>query len=72
MQLLTPRASETDAERQLRERLNRHAEGFMQAIDGAISLRSAKPDASRLRALARNDLMSAALKAMEALAIAKG
>lgn len=68
---LPPRAGESDEECRLREALNRHAEGFMKALDSAISLRTAPSDAQRIRHLARGDMLNALLKARHAYELAQ-
>lgn len=66
---LIERVGETDAERRLREAIDRQAAQLLQTLDAAISLRTAPSDAARTRHLARGDLLNFALKAMHAHAL---
>lgn len=71
MVFLPKRAGESDAERRLREALNRHCSGAMIALDSALALRTAPQQAQKTRHLARNELMEFCSKAMLALAYAE-
>lgn len=69
--MIAAREGEVHDQQRLREALTRHADGFMAALDGAIALRTADQDTSRMRALARTSLQDACLRAMEAFALSK-
>lgn len=66
---LPARPGEADDERRLREALNRNAAAMLRSLDASIALRTAPPEAQRMRHLARNDMISSLLKAMHAYAI---
>ena len=68
---LPARAGETDAERRLREALNRHCGNALTALDSALALRTAPESAQKNRHLARNGLTDFCAKAMLALAFAE-
>jgi hypothetical protein len=64
--ILPRRAGETDAEKRLREALNRMSGQMMHAVDSAMNLRSAPPHAQRSRHTARNALTAFCSQAMTA------
>ena len=68
---LPQRAGETDAERRLREALNRHCSQALAALDAALALRTAPQEAQKARHQARNGLTEFCSKAMLALAYAQ-
>lgn len=68
---LPPRDGEGDDEKRLREALNRHAEGFMRALDAAITLRTAPAHVQRTRHVAKNDLQAALLRARHCMDLAR-
>lgn len=68
---LPRRAGETDAERRLREALNRHCTAALAAVDSALALRTAPQEAQKARHQARNALTEFCSKAMLALAYAE-
>ena len=68
---LPQRAGETDAERRLREALNRHCSQALAALDAALALRTAPQEAQKARHQARNGLTEFCSKAMLALAFAE-
>ncbi len=66
-QVIIPRrAGETDAERRLREALDRLAGQALAALDSAINFRTAPDAAQRMRHLARASLVDFCGKAMMA------
>ena len=67
--LLPERTNETDAERRLREAINRLGGQLIAVLDSAMSLRSAPDDAQRERHRARGHLKDFAASAMVALAM---
>ncbi|MEM8971347.1 MAG: hypothetical protein AAGD43_04690 [Pseudomonadota bacterium] len=69
--LLPPREGECDEEQRLREAINRHAGSMLSALDAAIFMRNAPPDAQRARHLARGHMLDFALKAMHARSLAQ-
>lgn len=67
---LQQRPAETDEERRLREEIDKLASKIMHVVDSAIALRSAPPEAQRLRHRMRGGLQDACLQAMHAHLIA--
>lgn len=67
--ILATRPTESDAERRLREAINRHAGQLLGALDAALALRTAPGEAQRTRHRSRGHLADFAAAAMQALAI---
>jgi hypothetical protein len=66
--LLPARPGESDDERRLREAVNRLGGQLMAALDAAIAMRSAPPEAQRQRHVARGSLVNFGSAALLALA----
>jgi hypothetical protein len=71
MVFLPTRENETDAERRLREALNRHCGNAMAALDAALALRTAPQQAQKTRHLARDGMTDFCARAMLALSYAE-
>lgn len=69
--ILPARASETDAERRMREVINRLGGQLISALDAAIGLRTAPGHAAKARHVARGHLTDFALNAMHAVAVSE-
>lgn len=67
--LLPERQHETDAEKRLREAINRLGGQMLSVLDSAMALRTAAQDAQRERHRARGHLKDFAATAMIALAM---
>lgn len=67
--LLPERESETDAERRLREAINRLGGQLIGVLDAAMALRTAPAEAQRARHRARGHLVDFAAAAAMALAM---
>ena len=67
--ILVARANETDAEQILREKINRLGGQIISAIDQAISMNTAPPEAQKMRHVARQHLVNCGLTAIYALAV---
>lgn len=66
--ILPTRTGETDAERRLRETVNRLGGQLLSTLDSAIGLRTAPAEAAKARHAARQHLTGFALHAMHSLA----
>lgn len=67
--LIVARPGETDAEQMLREKINRLSGQMLAAIDAAIEMRTAPPEAQKMRHVSRQNLVNAGLSALYALSV---
>lgn len=67
--LIVARPGETDAEQMLREKINRLGGQMLAAIDAAIEMRTAPPEAQKMRHVARQNLVNTGLNALYALSV---
>lgn len=68
-ELFPPVAADTPDQARFRAALNGHSVAILRAMDGALRLRTAPPEAQRLRHIASNYLRDAGLNALHAYSL---